>query len=82
VVATAVIALWCALLMVHKSFTDYGPKVLHPLSICLPSLENVMQWHSRLGTLMRSSSLQVLRYHTRICPMPAVANTSLYSSLC
>lgn len=41
--------------------------------------ENVTQWHSRLGTAIRSSSLHVDRCQTRMLPVLAVAKTSLYS---
>lgn len=41
---------------------------------------NVMHLHSRLGRLMRSSSLQPFRCHTRMQPREQVANTSPYWS--
>mmetsp|Transcript_467 Transcript_467/g.857 ORF Transcript_467/g.857 Transcript_467/m.857 type:complete len:210 (-) Transcript_467:127-756(-) len=69
--AIAVTALRCASLMVYSSLPLWGPNArilpsLQPLTIALPSVVNATQWASRFGTLMRSSSRQLARCHTRM----------------
>jgi hypothetical protein len=54
---------------------------LHTRSVLHYSLlttAKVMHLHSKFGRLMRSSSLQPLRCHTRMQPREQVANTSPY----
>mmetsp|Transcript_33802 Transcript_33802/g.100652 ORF Transcript_33802/g.100652 Transcript_33802/m.100652 type:complete len:222 (-) Transcript_33802:1176-1841(-) len=82
--ASAVTDLRCASLMVYSSLPLCGPNArilpsLHPLMMDLPSVEKMTQRASRFGTLMRSSSRQLPRCHTRMWPTPHVAKTSLYS---